>query len=110
MVNLLHTDSGNKVDFWLLTDDEFDRNRFARGTMLMFAGVRFEGSRPEDTILQKLKWLRETGGVSEKQFRDAVAVFEVQFRQLDQPYLDDWAARIGVTDYLRRVRDAATPL
>jgi hypothetical protein len=106
----LHTDSGNKVDFWLLTDDEFDRNRFARRTMLTFAGVAFEGSRPEDTILQKLKWLRGTGGVSEKQFRDAVAVFEVQFRHLDQSYLDDWAARIGVEDDLRRVRESAKPL
>lgn len=30
MFNLIDVDEGNKVDFWILTDESFDRSRFAR--------------------------------------------------------------------------------
>ena len=30
MFNLIDSSSGDKADFWLLTDDPFDRERFAR--------------------------------------------------------------------------------
>lgn len=40
----------------------------------------------------KLKWARMSGG-SEKQFIDALRVYEVQHGLLDQSYLDAWAAQ-----------------
>ena len=30
MFNLIEVTSGDKVDFWILKDDEFDRSRFSR--------------------------------------------------------------------------------
>ena len=30
MANLIDTTSGDKIDFWLLTEEPFDRSRFAR--------------------------------------------------------------------------------
>jgi hypothetical protein len=30
MFNLIHIPEGDKVDFWMLTDEPFDRSRFAR--------------------------------------------------------------------------------
>ena len=75
MVNLIDTESGDKVDFWLLTDDPFDRSRFARRCYEEVLGMRIAVSSPEDTILMKLRWAKMSGG-SEKQFLDAVRVYE----------------------------------
>lgn len=71
MFNLLDTREGDKVDFWLLADDDdFDRARFDRRHVEVFEGRRLFISRPEDTILMKLRWAAMMGG-SEKQFTDA---------------------------------------
>jgi hypothetical protein len=63
-------------------------------------------SSPEDTILQKLRWAAASGG-SERQIRDAVSVYELQWGVLDEAYLDAWAAALGVTELLDTVRGAA---
>jgi len=54
MFNLLDTREGGKVDFWLLTDDDFDRARFDRRYVEVFEGQRLFISRPEDTTLAAL--------------------------------------------------------
>lgn len=109
MFNLIETREGGKVDFWLLTDDAFDQSRFTRRYVEEFEGARLAVSRPEDTILMKLKWATASGG-SEKQFVDALRVYEVQHGRLDQPYLDAWAARLAVTALLSRLRAEAEPI
>jgi hypothetical protein len=109
MFNLIDTREGDKVDFWLLTADAFDQARFARRTVEDFDGMRLQVSRPEDTILMKLNWARMSGG-SEKQFVDALRVYEVQHGLLDQAYLDAWAARLGVAELLARLRSEAEPI
>lgn len=109
MFNMIDTREGDKVDFWLLTADAFDQTRFARRTVEDFEGVRLQVSRPEDTILMKLKWAQMSGG-SEKQFIDALRVYEVQHGLLDQSYLDAWAARLDVTALLARLRSEAEPI
>ena len=109
MFNLLQVTTGDKVDFWLVTDEPFDQSRFARRQATDVMGMRIFFSAPEDTILQKLKWAELSGG-SEKQFTDALRVYELQRPMLDLPYLNDWAARLGVTDLWQRVQDEAQPL
>ena len=109
MFNLIETREGDKVDFWLLTDDSFDRARFDRRYIELFEGTRVPFSRPEDTILMKLRWAAMLGG-SEKQFTDALRVYEVQHGQLDEPYLDQWAATLDVRDAMMRLRAEARPV
>jgi hypothetical protein len=50
---------------------------------------------PEDTILAKLRWANLSGG-SEKQFIDALRVYEVQHQKLDMAYLEVWSTKLGV--------------
>jgi hypothetical protein len=52
--NLIDLAGGDKVDFWILTDEPFDRSRFARRRIAEALGLRFPVSSPEDTILMKL--------------------------------------------------------
>lgn len=47
MANLINTDSGDKVDFWILTEDPFDRSRFARRYYEEVLGTRFAVSSPK---------------------------------------------------------------
>jgi hypothetical protein len=58
-------------------------------------GLRLQVSAPEDTILAKLRWAKLAGG-SEKQFTDALRVYETQREKLDHGYLNHWAAQLGV--------------
>jgi hypothetical protein len=106
MFNLLQPDTGEKVDFWLLTDDDFDQARFRRKVTAPFEGKNLKISRPEDTILMKLKWCELSGG-SEKQFQDALRIFEVQADHLDQAHLEHWATVLGLTEMLVRLRREA---
>lgn len=105
MFDLIDTRSGDKIDFWFLTDTDFDQSRFHRRVPAKALGLQFFVSSPEDTILQKLKWSAECGG-TERHVRDAVGVYEVQQGRLDEAYLDRWAAELGVEALLSEIRRA----
>ena len=104
--NLIEVGEGDKVDFWMLTDDPFDRSRFARRYDEEVFGIRLKVSTPEDTILQKLKWAKLAGG-SEKAFVDALRVFEVQESCLDLEYVESWVGPLGVEELWNRLRSEA---
>jgi hypothetical protein len=60
--NVIDTEEGDKIDFWMLTDSDFDRSRFSRRYAEDVFGVRMKVSTPEDTILSKLRWAKLSGG------------------------------------------------
>jgi hypothetical protein len=103
MFNLIDSSTGDKADFWLLTDDPFDRERFARRLRVEALGLELSVSTPEDTILMKLRWSAQAGG-SEKQFNDALGVYEFQGDVLDLAYLDRWAETLGLSAALVEIR------
>lgn len=106
MFNLIDTVGGDKIDFWALTDDQFDRSRFARRIRTCAFGTEVAVSSPEDTILQKLRWASSLGG-NERQLRDAAGVYQVQRGALDERYLDEWAKTLDVVESLLEVRRLA---
>ncbi len=106
MFNLIDVNSGDKVDFWMLTNEPFDRSRFARKYAEEVWGMRITVSSPEDTILVKLRWAKLSGG-SEKQFTDALRVYEVQFKSLDMDYLHSWAKKLDVESMLQKLQEEA---
>jgi hypothetical protein len=106
MFNLIEVSSGDKVDFWLLTEEDFDQERFSRRRYEEIMGHRIAVSSPEDTILMKLKWARLSGG-SEKQYVDALRVYEVQSGNLDMQYLNRWAEKLALLDLFGRMKDEA---
>jgi hypothetical protein len=106
MFNLIDTASGDKIDFWALTDDPFDQSRFDRRVRTGVFGAEICVSAPEDTVLQKLRWSASVG-VSERQLRDAAGVYQVQQGALDEGYLDRWAKVLGLEESLSDVRRLA---
>ena len=109
MFNVIDAEEGGKVDFWMLTDEPFDRSRFSRRMRKSALGLAFDVSSPEDTILAKLRWSRLAGD-SSKTYTDALRVYEVQAGLLDRAYMADWAIRLGVTDLWERIRREAEPI
>lgn len=103
--NIIHWPSGFKVDLFVRKDRPFEAAVLARrrphplpeGPTVMLVS-------PEDIILLKLEWYRLGGGTSERQWDDVLGVFQIQADKLDQPYLDHWAADLGVSDLLQRAR------
>lgn len=106
MFNLIDVRDGGKADFWLLTSEPFDQSRFSRKYVEEVMGIRMQVSSPEDTILAKLRWAKESGG-SEKQFVDALRIYEVQFEKLDRYYLECWVKELNVELMWERLKDEA---
>lgn len=106
MFNLIDVSGGEKADFWLLTDEPFDRSRFLRRYPEEFLGSKIQVSSPEDTILAKLRWAKLSGG-SEKQFIDALRVYEVKRAELDQNYLEHWVQELELKTLWRRLLNEA---
>ena len=107
--SLMDTRTGDKVDFWPLTSEPFDQARFARKQEQDVLGTTMKVTAPGDLILKKLVWAKQCGG-SEKQFKDALSVYEVQRDVLDEQDLDAWARRLNVEDLWRRVKEEAEPI
>lgn len=107
--NLLDIEGGDKVDFWVLKDEPYSRESFARRRRgESYLGITVDVMSPEDTILSKLKWAEMSGG-SEKQFTDALRVYEVQWTKLDIPYIERWADPLAVRTLWERLKTAAEP-
>lgn len=106
MFNVIDTNFGRKIDFWVLTDEPFDTSRFSRRYASEFLGEKVMVSAPEDTILAKLRWAKLSGG-SEKQLLDALRVLEVQRERLDRDYLETWVSRLEITEYWERIKREA---
>ncbi len=106
MFNLIDIKEGDKIDFWILTDDPFDVSRFSRRYSEDFYGNKLILSKPEDTILAKLNWAKLCGG-SEKQFIDALRIYEVQYNSLDINYIENWVKTLNLEDYWEKIRKSA---
>ena len=87
--NFIHPASGLKVDFWLLKDEPFDRERMRRRIIRRIANQTLYFSSPEDLILVKLMWHKESQ--STRQLEDIESILRIQ-KKLDMRYIKKWAA------------------
>ena len=109
MFTLFDRREAAKVDFWVLTSSPFDQSRFARRCIQKAAKMRMVVSTPEDTILMKLWWTRRYKR-SEKQFTDALRVYEVQHGKLDMRYMQEWAKQLRIQGLMNRLKARAKEL
>ncbi|MCE5236940.1 hypothetical protein LLH23_00430 [bacterium] len=100
MWNIIHFDYGEKVDFWRLGNDPYDREALDRRIAADYQGVAVWVASPEDVVLSKLRWAADSR--SEMQLNDVSMILRVR-RNLDLPYLRLWALRLGVMDDLERL-------
>lgn len=100
MFNMVHFDSGIKVDFWIIQANEFDRKRFERRQKHRYRGKEIYFSSPEDVILKKVLWFKESE--IQKHLEDALGILEIQ-ENLDLNYLKIWADKLGIQTLLEEL-------
>ena len=103
MFNVIHTESLLKVDFIMRKNDAFNAARFSRRRTVDLGGFSVSVSSPEDLILSKLRWSRDTGS---RRQHDDVQMLLTSVADLDWSYLVSWAQRLEVADVLQRLRSA----
>ncbi len=101
--NVLHLPTMLKLDFWLLKDEQFDQERFKRRKHIRVFGQEMTFASPEDTILIKLLWYKESD--IEKHLIDAAFVYQIQKKSLDQIYLEEWAKKHKTTSLLEEIAE-----
>jgi hypothetical protein len=87
--NVIHVESGSKVDLVVRKDDAFAREEFSRRQKVAFSErMDCVSARPEDLIVAKLRSYRAGG--SEKHLRDVRAMLFVVGRELDMTHIEKW--------------------
>ena len=103
--NVIDTLTSLKVDLFMAGGTPLDRDALDRRVATVSADVEHPlyVHTPEDVLLQKLRWYRKGGEVSDRQWRDVIGIVRVQGARLDPSYLPYGAGLLGVTDLLDRV-------
>jgi hypothetical protein len=109
--NLIHQASMVKIDLFVAGGTPLDRQQIARRLMMSVGGGEMLGVHPpEDILLQKLRWYRLGGEVSDRQWRDVLGIVRVQGARLDLDYLRTNATILSVADLLERaLREGTEP-
>ncbi|MBI5407581.1 MAG: hypothetical protein HZA18_07805 [Nitrospirae bacterium] len=108
--NIIHLESLYKVDIFILQEHPFDLQALARRVQKKVSEDNPQEpffTTPEDIILNKLKWYKDGGGVFDRQWydilgNDILGVLKVQGKDLDMPYLSEWAEKLNLSALLTR--------
>lgn len=104
--NLIHFESGMKIDLFPLSDDPLDvRQITGRQRIVVAPGVEVWVGAPADQVLRKLWWFRRGGEVSERQWRDVLSILRVQGDRIDRRQLLADAGPLGLADLVARAMD-----
>lgn len=98
LFNLMHFDTGIKVDLIVRKDAEYRQVEFARRQAVQMHGVKTWIVSREDLILSKLVWAKDSK--SELQRRDVRTLLD---ESMDRAYLERWASQLGVAAALAEI-------
>jgi hypothetical protein len=101
--NLIHLATQYKVDLFVAGGTPLDAQQLARRQIVRLGERTLFIHPPEDILLQKLRWYRSGGEVSDRQWRDVLAIVRTQGPRLDRGYLTAHAPILGVLDLLERL-------
>jgi len=101
MFNVVHLETGFKVDLIVRKSRPFSRIEFSRRQPAFYLGENRWFATAEDTILAKLEWSKVAS--SERQFSDALNVAKLQKENLDRAYLEKWARELDILDLLEKL-------
>lgn len=102
--NVIHLQTIEKADIFISGKDEFSVSKMNRRQLYQVdkSQSSFYVCSPEDTILQKLLWLKMGQDQSQKQWRDVLGVLKLQRESLDFAYLGVWGEKLGIKERLQQ--------
>jgi len=101
--------AGVRIDVFVRAAEGFDGAQFehARHVLVRRPDARVFMSSPENVVLQKLRWHRSGGGVSELQWRDVQSVLKALRGRLDVDYMRRWADELQLRETFERACEEA---
>lgn len=101
--NIIQSEAGVKIDFYVLGQDEFSREEFKRKRKEAFDEKRTAVfASPEDTIIKKLQWFKM--GESQKHLEDIKGMLRISADKLDLNYIKKWAIKLNLFDIWEKVK------
>jgi hypothetical protein len=100
LFNLIHMPTVIKIDCVIRKDTPYRREEFSRRQTVNIEGNPLHIVSPEDLILSKLEWAKDTR--SETQLADIRNLLTMA-PGLNHPYLEKWASTLGVTQLLQEL-------
>ncbi len=108
MFNVIHPESGLKIDVILPKGTSHDELRLSRGVRIS-VDEHFKAvfTSPEDIILKKLQWHEMGGG--DRHLRDIAGVVVTLREKLDRVYVEEQARELGVAELWRQLLARVEP-
>lgn len=103
--NLIHFATAFKIDLFVMADSEFQKQMFSRRRKFPLgdsSAKPLSFVSPEDIILLKLDWYKQSDCASERQWLDTLGVLTAQASAIDFEYLKTWAAKLGLGKLLKK--------
>jgi hypothetical protein len=102
--NVIHMKNVQKVDVFPARES-FHRAQLDRATVLSLteSGIPCAVTTAEDILLAKLRWYRDGGEASDRQWNDITTLIATN-TAMDWDYVEEWASTLGVSALLERAR------
>jgi len=100
MFNIINQEHGGKLDCIVMKDTDFARTSFSRRYKVTISGIEFWTTTPEDLIVAKLSWARDTH--SEMQIRDIANLTSSEY---DSDYVTRWIERLDLWNIWNEVEE-----
>ncbi len=108
MFNIIDVENAWKADLIIRKKTDFYTEEFYRKRKEKLLGKDLYILSPEDTILSKLEWAKNSH--SEQQFRDALEVAIIQWSNLEWDYLHNWAEKLQLKNSFEQLLEQAKRL
>ncbi|MDO8141005.1 MAG: hypothetical protein Q6358_05855, partial [Candidatus Brocadiales bacterium] len=99
--NIIHKEGIVKIDFIIRKDTQYRNVEFKRKRSIVFEGLEINVTSPEDLILSKLFWAKDS--LSEMQIRDVRNLMKT-VSDLDVRYIGKWIKELGLEDIYKEVK------
>lgn len=97
--NIVHYNAGLKIDFWLMKKGSFSSLEFKRKRKKKIFGKEIYIISPEDLILEKLLWFKESQ--STRHLEDIEGIIKISKIELN--YIKNWAERQSTIKILSEI-------
>lgn len=100
MFNIIHNEGVIKIDFIIRKDSEYRKTEFKRQRTIIFEELRIHITSPEDLILSKLFWAKES--LSEMQISDVKNMMKT-VQDLDLDYIQNWVKVLELEEIYKKL-------
>ncbi len=110
--NIIHLDTMYKVDIFVAGPSQMDREQLRRRVRVALTAAPDTDAfvtAAENLVVRKLDWFRQSGELSDRQWRDVLGILKIQAGALDMSYLRQNAQEAGLQALLDRALRESTP-